>query len=287
MELTNSAVEVAQPGTAIYMLHWGEHYERGSNGPYLGAPGLDFTALSVDYRRERYAAAEAAHEDHCPLDESDFQAWLVAKRILSPIASTDVEIVVRTYGDEYVPKHWPECPECRRGRGEQDYGDVRRSLNRIVTYRRCTECRYVWGHHEVACRSNEPMLDDDGRDTEGGCVPFAISKACGIDWKLAMATCAKHGWNSDGMSPDKAVVAARELGFELVRQRLPGSGKPNGLTLKSLISELPRNRNYVVSVKGHWLALVGGAIVDNDTNSGLGRKVVDLYEVKAVQSAAA
>ena len=33
--------------------------------------------------------------------------------------------------------------------------------------------------------------------------------------------------------------------------------------------------------------MVGGMIVDNDTNSGPGRKALELYEVRAAQSAAA
>ena len=287
MGTPTSTVQIAHPGTAIYMLHWGEHYERRSSGPYLGVPGLDFAARSDDYRRASYAAAEAAKEDQCSLDESDFQKWLVGTGILAPIEAAVVDIEVRAYGHECVPKHWPVCPDCETARGEQEYGAVRRSLNRITSYHRCTECRHEWGHHEVANNSSAPMLDDDGRDTEGGCVPFAISKACAIDWKVALAVCTKHGWNRSGLSPDKAIIAVRELGFDLVRQSRSGVGVTSGPTLKRLITELPRNRNYVVAVKDHWIAVVNGMMVDNDTNSGPGRKALELYEVRSAQSAAA
>jgi hypothetical protein len=40
-------------------------------------------------------------------------------------------------------------------------------------------------------------------------------------------------------------------------------------------------------VNGHWLALVRGEIMDNDANTGYGRKVVELYEVKTAKAAAA
>lgn len=287
MEISTSKVQIAEPGTAIYMLHWGEHYERRSSGPYLGVPGLDFTALTDDYRRSRYAAAEAAQEDHCSLDEGDFQKWLVEKGILAPMEATDADIELRAYGNEYVPKHWPECPECRNGRGEQEYGDVRRSLNRITAYRRCIECRHEWGHHEVANNSNQPMLDDDGRDTEGGCVPFALSKACGIDWKAVKQVCAKYGWSNNGMhTPHNAALAARELGYELVSCPVPRKGL-NHPTLKQVASQLGSGRNYIIGIREHWLALVNGRIVDNDNDSGMTSRVLEIYEVRKSQAIAA
>lgn len=283
MEIATSKVELAQTGKAIYTFQWGESYERGSSGPYLGVVGLEFSAMIGEYRRDRYAAAEAAKEDNCYLDESDFIGWLIAKGHLTPIVTTDVEIAVRTYEeDAYVPKHWPECPECSNGRGSGEYGSTRRSLNRVVAFYRCTGCCHEWGHREVANNSNEPMLEDDGRDTEGGCVPFSISKACGIDWTTTLSVCEKHGWSRNGMVPERAIVATRELGFSLERQDWRVLGTPEGPTLKRLIAALRHDRNYIVSVKGHWLALVQGRIMDNDMNSGMGRKVLELYEVREI-----
>lgn len=288
MTITTSAVQLTESGSTVYVLHWGEYEDKTTSGPFLGATGLDFNALVEDYRRDRYAAAEAAKEDYCSLDEGNFSRWLVAKGIFSPIETTDIHVEIRTsYDNAYVPKHWPECPECGEGRGEQEYGEVRRSLNRIMAFRRCTEYRHEWAHVEVPNNSRLPMLDDDGRDTLGGCVPFAISKACGIDFAQVLKVCEKHGWSRSGMAQSKAVIAARELGFELVWQSRSGIGTSNAPTLKRLIAELPHDRNYVVGVKDHWLALVGGLIVDNDTSSGPARKVLELYEVKNAQAFAA
>lgn len=285
MNSTTSATPLVQSGSALYMFHYGEYEDRTTCGPYIGASGLDFDALKEDYRRDRYAEAEAAQEDCCSLDEGGFVTWLRAKGLISPVETSDVHLEVRTSFDSaYVPKHWPECPECRTGRGEQEYGNVRRSLNRIVSYRRCTECRHEWGHEDVPNNSREPMLDDDGRDTDGGCVPFAISKACGLPWETVQAVCREHGWTHHGMRTDYAMVAARKMGFEITLKRQWGPGAFGQPTIKRLLGELPHGRNYIVGVKDHWIAIVGGRIVDNETNSSPARKVLELYEVSSVRA---
>ncbi len=287
MPLTTSSTEITQSGKRLYMLYQGD-YERSSYGPYIGDAGLDFVALSEVFRSESYAQAEAKADDYCSLHESDFPAWLVAKDILSPVETTGIEISISTSGDDaYVPKHWPLCPDCCIGRGDPQYGVARTSLNRIKTYKRCTECGHEWGHTEVAIDTSKPMLDDDGRDTPGACVPFAIAKACGIEFATVLEVCVRHGWSSTGMAQSNAVVAARELGFSLTRVSLVSDKTPSAPTLKRLLPELNDGRNYVAGVNGHWLAIVDGKIMDNDTNTGLGRKVLELYEVRMVQALAA
>jgi len=284
MVLTTSSV---QGGKRLYMLHQGD-YERSTYGPFIGDAGLDFEALSAAFRNESYSQAEAKGEDYSSLYESDFPAWLVAKGILSLVETVDVEISVNTSGDDaYVPKHWPTCPECGDGRGELQYGEVRRSLNRIKTFKRCTKCSNEWGHTEEANDSRWPMLEDDGRDTPAACVPFAISKATGIDFATVLNVCKRHDWSTTGMSPANAIVAARELGFRLTWVDLLSSKTPTSPTLKRLLPELSDGRNYVVGTKGHWLAIVGGRIVDNDNDTGLGSRVLELYEVTRVQAMAA
>lgn len=284
MAVETSIMEFAQSGKRLYMLHWGD-YERSSSGPYLGDSGLDFVALAEVYRNERYAEAEAAKEDYCSVYESEFNSWLVNKGILSPVETTNVEIAISTsFDNAYVPKHWPVCPECNGGRGDPQYGEARKSLNRVKTFKRCTECSHEWGHAEEANDSSRPMLEDDGRDTPGACVPFAISKACGLDFMTVLNMCSNHGWSNTGMPQAKAIVAARELGFSLTWKNWAGIGTPTPPTLKRLLPVLAPGRNYVVGVKGHWLSIVDGQIVDNDTSSGLGRKVLELYEVGLVQT---
>ena len=277
-------VVLAPGGERLYQLDWGDYSERCSTGPLLGIVGLNFDALAEDYRRDRYAAAESAREDSCSVDEDGFVGWLIEKGILRPVETTAVRVSITTsFDNAYVPRHWPECPECDDGRGELEYGTVRRSLNRIVTFRRCTDCRHEWAHQEEACDSRYPMLDDDGRDTPGACVPFSISKACGIPFADVLSVCSAHGWSETGMNQARAVVAARELGYDLIATRKHGVGTESPPTLKRLMAALPAGQNYVVGVKGHWLALVGGQIVDNVTNSSPARKVLELYEVKRSQ----
>ena len=285
MAVATSIIEFAQSGKHLYMLYCGE-YERSSYGPYVGDSGLDFAALAKAYRQESYAQAEAKEEDYCTVDEDGFATWLVGKGLLSPVETKSVEIDTSS-DSAYLPKHWPVCPACGHGRGEKEYGECRKSLNRIQTFRRCTECRHEWGHTEEANDTSKPMLDDDGRDTPGACVPFAISKACGLDFATVLKVCANHGWSNTGMAQANAIVAARELGFSLTWKNWAGIGTTTPPTLKRLLPVLSPGRNYVVGVKGHWLSIVEGQIVDNDTSCGLGRKVLELYEVELVQAMAA
>lgn len=288
MTISATSIRLTEDGKTVYMLNWGEYEDKAVSGPYLGQSGIDFATLAEEYRRARYAEAEAVQEDYCSLSESDFVVWLLAKKILSGVEATHVDIVLNTsFDNAYVPRHWPQCPECCDGRGELEYGAVRRSLNRVATFRRCTTCRHEWDHGEEANDSRYPMLEDNGRDTPGACVPFAISKACGLDFATVLKVCEKHGWNRNGMGQDKAVLAARELGYEFIWQGRCGIGSASPPTLKRLMTELPRGRNYVIGVKGHWLALVDGVLVDNDTNSGPIRRVVELYEVRKAQAIAA
>jgi hypothetical protein len=288
MTVAASQIKLVGTDRSIYVLHWGEYEDKETSAPLLGAAGLDFRELAEDCRRDRYAAADAAGKDFCPFHEGDFINWLVSKGILAEIQATDVWIEIKTDAENaFVPKHWPECPVCSNGRGEREYGEARKSLNRITEFRRCTECRHEWGHVEVANDESKPMLDDDGRDTPGGCVPFSISKACGVEFTTVLRVCERHGWNHGGMAQSKAIVAAHELGFDLTPQNWLGIGTAKAPTLKRLLAELPRDRNYIIGVKRHWLSVVRGEVIDNDTNSGYGRKVMELYEVTAVKAIAA
>jgi len=153
---------IAGCGNDVYTFEWGNYEDWRSVGPYIGTFGLDFRALAVDYRRDRYASAEAAQKDECRVDEDDFIAWMIERAILTPVQKTNSTIDFYYDSDNrYIPQHWPECPECRKGRGEQEYGDERRHLNRVVSLLRCTNCGNEWGHHEVANNPNLPMLGDD------------------------------------------------------------------------------------------------------------------------------
>lgn len=280
-------ITIAPAGMKVYTFSWGDYEDKGWAGPYLGKLGLDFATLQVQYRQSSYAAAQAAREDMCFLDEGKFLAWMVDTGVLAVVDSDCSDIEISTpYDDPYIPTHWPECPQCEQGRGETEYGQERRSLNRITTFHRCTECRHEWGQVEVALNSNSQMLPDDGRDTSGGCVPYAISKACALDFWKVLEICKAHGWSESGLAPDSGVSAARELGFDLRRIRSYGPEAKSKPTLKQVQGEVSHNRNFIVGVDRHWLALVRGEIVDNDTNSGPGKKVLELYEVRAIPPSA-
>lgn len=282
MTLSTTHIQLAEKGKTIYMLNWGEYEDKVSLGPYVGDSDINFYALTENYQCERYASKEAALENECVLSENDFVDWLLEKNILRSIESKQISVYLNSSCDAtYAPKHWPECPECGDGRGKQKYGECRRSLNRIVTLFECTDCCHHWGHKEIANNPSLPMLDDDGRDTPSGCVPFSMSKACGIPFSVVANVCRKHGWNHHGMAQVSAAKAAVELGFNLIRQTWIATEK-NTPTLKRLLADLPSDRNYIIGVKNHWLAYVQGDIVDNDTQTGLARRVIELYEVRKI-----
>ncbi len=289
MPISTTQIQLTQDGDTIYTLHWGDHEDKVILGPYLGKSGIDFYSLSADYRRERYSEKEAAMEDYCMLSEDDFVDWLLEKEILQVVASTDIDVCLSSScNDAYVPKHWPECPECGHGRGRMEYGTVRKSLNRLETFRRCTDCSFEWNFVDIANNSNKPTLDDDGRDTPGGCVPFSISKACGIDFGTVLTVCKKYGWNpANGMYSNHALVAARELGYELKWLGQFGTDSQKPPTLKQVIASLHEDRNYVIGVKNHWLAFVKGCVVDTDSAISLARRVIEIYEVRRTQAQAA
>ncbi len=128
--MTVAASQIKLTGTdrSIYLLRWGEYADKETSGPFIGATGLDFSALAIKYRLDRYAAAEAACKDFCYVDEGDFTLMAVEQRY------------ARVYRDNRRLYRYPsvyrrcvraealaECPECGNGRGEPEYGEVRKA----------------------------------------------------------------------------------------------------------------------------------------------------------------
>lgn len=240
----------------VYMLYDRDGHFEG--GPYLGEPGLDFSSLAAKFRAERYAKAEAAKEDYCAIFECDFTEWLVATGTLSPIETIRTTITLDTQGENrYVPAHWPLCPECEAGRGEETMGRVLHALNRCDWHRKCSECGHEWEHQDHPYRHDQPMLEDDGRCIASGCVPYSISQAGALPIADVLPVCAKHGWSeSNGMYDSHGILAAGELGLRMLpRQVLGIEGKP---TLRKLLATLHPAKNYIVDTKEHWLAVVHG-----------------------------
>lgn len=248
-------------------------------GPYLGEPGFDPSSFVAEFRADAYAKAEEKREDYCYTSDSDFIAWLLEKGIVTVIESERLTLDSRGNGeDKYVPKHWPLCPECAAGRGQEEGGDLRSALNRREWYFVCTNCSHHWGHHDEPYDSRKPMLEDDGRYVEAGCVPYAISKVCEVPFDEALMRCKEKGWSSrGGMHSGQGLAVVRELGLI----PLPWDefhtidGKP---TIKRVLQALERGKNYIVAIKGHWLPIVQGHNLD-PAESSLRAEVEHCWEV--------
>lgn len=246
-------------------------------GPLVGKPGLDLTAFVAEFRAERYATAEAKEEDWCFISDGDFVDWLIARGVLSPMASVNLTVDIDTSGTHrYLPRHWPECPACREGRGEETMGRVLHGLNRAEWYRQCTACGHAWDHHDEPYDSKRPMLEDDGRYIAGGCVPYALSQAGGLPIAQVLERCRARGWSENGMPVPDAIVAARELGITLTRSAAwRGAGKR---TLRRVLDALRTDQTYVLATKDHWLAVVRGENRD-PADTSLRAEVEGCWEV--------
>lgn len=259
----------------VYMLDLDGDSEAG---PYLGSPGLDFAALSAAFRSERFAAAEAERKDYCFISSSDFPAWLIEKGVVTPMRHTSVSIAIDTTGDNaYQPAHWPMCPACGEARGEPEYGDARKDLNRVLAFNRCLACRFEFGHRDEPNDERYPMLEDDGRYIVGGCVPYALSRAGELPIQEVIRECRTFGWREEsGMHDHHAIDAAAALGLR-VRRVAHACAPP---TLRRVVATLDSRKRFVVATTGHWLAVVNGEVIDNCANTHARTHVRALYEVE-------
>lgn len=254
-------------------------YMVDGSGPYLGAPGLDFDRLGVQFRSEAYAKAEAKQRDWPDVADYQFIDWLQAKGYLNLADVTHVSISIdrETPGpNAYNPKHWAKCPSCPDGRGDDEIvsGTVRHSLNRVQRRYLCQRCGHEWDHRDVPWESNLPMLDDDGRYVPGGCVPYTISKVTGLDFHhVVLPACKTNGWTDGGMDASVAIDLVRQLGYNVTQ----GTSRiaRGSMTLGRFLATASRDRSYIVEVAEHWLAVVGGENLDqSDTHL---RKIVHEY----------
>lgn len=244
--------------TTLYMLGDG----CDSYGPYAGEAGLDFASLSERYRSQKYAAAESAKEDYCFVSEYDFVVWLIEQDILRPYQTVQVRIEIDTRGElGYAPAHWPLCPACNTGRGDTAVQTRLPGLNRLRLHYVCTRCKHEWGTHDEPIDEKAPMIEDDGRYIENGCVPYSLSQAGGLPIDEVIAACSRHGWSqTDGMLDACGIVAAKELGLRLVLSDPfhRASARERTMTLARTLAILPSDRNHIVATKGHWLPVVQG-----------------------------
>jgi len=261
-----------------YMLYGDE--DGTAYGQFFGVPRLDFTTLSVVFRTERFAKAEAAQEDFCFIDDHDFIAWLFERGILShpPVAPVSVTIRIDDQGkNRYAPKHWPSCPECETGRGQDTSGDVVRQLNRWEWHLTCIECGHIWGHRAEPYDSKKPLIEDDGRMTHNGCVPYSISRVGGLPMESVLEVCRAHGFSEeDGMTEDSGIEVMRALGLSVEPGRL--AMVAGRLTLRRLLNVLSATESYIVATRRHWLAVVHGENCDQ-ADTSMRAEVVGFWKI--------
>ncbi len=260
--------------TVIYMLGADDR----NRGPFTGEAGLDFQALVAEFRSHRYAQAESKRDDFCWISNDDFVVWLIERKILSTLETTHVEIDIETTGENaYAPAHWPLCPACGEGRCDQhmDIGTLRPAFNRVEMYRECQKCGHQFDRHDEPHVWSEPMLDDDGRYTPAGCVPYTLSQVSGLPFGHVLAACRARGWTEkDGLSDQHGIAVARDFGL-VVR---PGAMGVGNLTLRGFLDSASPLKRYIVGTKWHWLAVVRGSNRDSaDTN--MRAKVYEVWEV--------
>lgn len=259
----------------IYMLH----ADDSNYGPFTGPPGLDFHALAAEFRAQRYAQSESQREDHCWISTGDFVGWLVDRKILVALEATHVEIDIETTGDNaYAPGHWPLCPACGEGRCDKswDMRTLRREFNRVEAYRECQKCGHQFDRHDEPFAEDHPMLDDDGRYTASGCVPYAISQVSGLPFDHVLAACRIRGWTEDeGMLAEQGIALMREFGL-IVRRGDLGTGK---LTLRRFLDNASPDKRYIVATRDHWLAVVLGRNCDS-TDTAMRAVVYEFWEVE-------
>lgn len=270
---------MVKPSDQVAYMLYGDGGE-AVGGPFLGDSGLDLPSLASEFRTNWYAVHEARSEDWCFIDDSDFIEWLVECKILHPMETVSLDVHIDTCGDHaYTPKHWPLCPHCKEGRGREEAGPVLRSLNRQEWYRQCASCGHQWGHHdEEWSASLGPMLEDDGRCVAGGCVPYSISKACGVPFADALNACRARGWREDkGLTQDHGFDVIGMFDHEVIPvYDAMITGK---FTLKKALAGLSQQKKYIVSTRRHWLAVVHGDNLDQ-ADTRFQTEVVGCWEVR-------
>ncbi len=263
--------------TVVYQL--AESYGTYVGPPVIGPPDLDLTGYAARYRAENYTAAEANQDDYCLVSEEGFLEWLIAKGIVRPLPYQTLTVAIEKTGEHaYTPKHWPECPSCGRGRGEEEMGRVLHELNRAEWFRKCTECGHTWGHQDQPYMGDKPMLEDDGRYVEAGCVPYSISKVGGFPMEKVLEVCRERGWSEQhGMDDHEGISVARSFGLnvEFFRHLRHVEGR---VTLRRVLDILPAGKNYIIATKRHWLPVVRGENCD-PANTSLRSEVLNCWEV--------
>lgn len=91
------------------------------------------------------------------------------------------------------------------------------------------------------------------------CVPYAIHIATGIDYEVVLEAVKRHGWDERaGMTAVAGWCSLRSLGIDAPGMKRPGAK----LTLAAFLPTLRRDRNYIIDVTQHWLAVKSGCAVD-------------------------
>jgi len=135
-----------------------------------------------------------------------------------------------------------------------------------------------------------------GVDTMPGenndCTVRALANAAGLPYEEAHAHMAKFGRKKKhGMHLIDKTRALESKGFVIkgiygttntatfARRRLPDAKVEKGTTLKKLLKQLAKGR-FVVSYKGHALAVVDGKVIDDGAYVLANKRVVQVLELQ-------
>lgn len=89
------------------------------------------------------------------------------------------------------------------------------------------------------------------------CGVRALAAACGIDYERAEAVLLECGRKVGHWTYRTQLVAAGKL----LNRKLTYNASMKGVTVAKLGRELPGGR-WIVHVRGHWLAVVDGDVID-------------------------
>lgn len=246
--------------------------------PVIGPMGLDLDALVPQYRAEVYGEAESKEDDFCFVSEEGFLGWLIDKGIVRSLPLQFLTATIESTGEHaYVPKHWPECPACGCGRGEEEMGRVLHHLNRAEWFRKCTACGHTWNHQDQPYLGDKPMLEDDGRYTPGGCVPYTISQVGDLPIEEVLEACRARGWSEHGLDDVEGLSVARSFSLT-VKSFRPLRHMAGKLTLRRVLDALSSTSNYIIATNGHWLPVVRGENRD-PAETNMRSEVLNCWEV--------
>lgn len=111
------------------------------------------------------------------------------------------------------------------------------------------------------------------------CVPYAISQVCDTPFPKVFDLCVQNGWsNGEGMTSRQGLRVISKLGYVACKIPLPGQT----VRMASVLLMTRPDRNYIVSVRDHWLGIKCGKLVETDSTHTI-RRVEEFWEISRAQ----